>query len=117
VRRSLRVVIAVSFLVTGAAACTKGSASASCANPTAATSVDLQDYAYAPACTQAAAGATLTLHNSGSQPHSFTVQGTGVNILVKPGTSAEATLAGIAAGTYKVVCTIHPQMVGALKIG
>jgi plastocyanin len=116
VQRVAAVGIAAVLLV-AAVGCSKGSSTTRCQDPTQASSVELKDFAYSPVCTAAASSATLTLSNTGSQPHSFTVKGTRVDVMVPPGQHADASLAGIPAGTYEVVCTLHPQMVAALRIG
>jgi plastocyanin len=96
-------------------ACSSGAPS--CTSYAAGNTVDLKDFSFDPACASAPSGATLTIDNVGAAPHSFTVKGTGVNVSVDPGDSATADLSGIASGTYTVVCTFHPNMVGSLKVG
>jgi plastocyanin len=98
-------------------ACGSGASSPPvCTTPTTATTVQLKDFSFEPTCVQAATGAALTLDNSGSAEHSFTVKETGINVDVNAGATGTASLDGIAAGTYTVVCTFHPQMVGALRV-
>lgn len=99
----------------GTAACSSGGAP-SCDTPTPATSIQMKDFSFVPACAQVSAGATITVTNDGEAIHSFTVKGTGVNQSVEAGQSAQVDLAGIAPGIYAVVCSYHPQMTGALKI-
>jgi plastocyanin len=90
---------------------------ATCASPVTTTIVTLADFSFTPACTAVAPGATLTLMNAGTVPHTFTVPGTSVNVTLAAGETKQVTLSGLAAGTYRVVCTIHPTMVGSLKVG
>jgi plastocyanin len=98
------------------AACSGSSAPPSCDAPTQTTSVELQDFAFAPDCIAAPAAATLTLENTGSATHTFTIDGTGVNANVNAGDTATVTLSGLTAGTtYRVICTYHSQMVAALQ--
>ncbi len=115
-QRVAAVGIAAVLLVAGVG-CSKASSTTTCQDPAQASSIELKDFAYSPVCTAAASGATLTLSNTGSQPHSFTVRGTDLSVMVPAGQHADASLAGIPAGTYEVVCTLHPQMVAALRIG
>jgi plastocyanin len=97
--------------------CSSGAASPpACDNPTPTTTVELKDFSFAPTCVQAQAGATLTLNDTGSTAHTFTVKGTGVDVQVSSGGTAQASLDGVAPGIYRVVCTIHPEMVGALRV-
>ncbi len=93
------------------------SGGASCDTPVATETVTVKDFAFDPVCVSATAGTTLTIANAGAVPHSYTVKDTGLNVTLDPGDSATADLSGIAAGTYAVVCTYHPQMLGALKVG
>jgi plastocyanin len=101
----------------GTVACGGGSTAPTCSAPVAASAVQLVDFSFDPGCVGADAGETLTLTNTGGAPHSYTVKGTSVNVQVDPGQSQTATLADIAPGVYAVICTYHPQMVGALKVG
>jgi len=116
VQRVAAVGIAAVLLVAGVG-CSKGSSATTCQDPTKASTIEIKDFSYSPVCTSTASGATLTISNTGSQPHSFTVKGTDVNVMVPAGQHADASLAGVPAGTYEVVCTLHPQMVAALRIG
>ena len=113
------VLIGVVFACLLSASACGGSSSggASCDTPIATQDVTLKDFAFDPVCVSATAGTTLTIANAGAVPHSYTVKDTGVNLTLDPGDSGTADLTGIAAGTYAVVCTYHPQMVGALKVG
>ena len=101
----------------GAVACGGGSSAPSCADPVPATTVHLADFAFDPGCAAAGTGATLTIVNDGGAPHSYTVKGTSLNVQVDAGQTQTVELTGIVAGTYSVICTYHPQMNGALKIG
>jgi plastocyanin len=93
-----------------------GDSPPACDHPTATTTVELKDFSYSPTCVQAQAGGTLTLNDTGSAAHTFTVKGTGIDVQVSSGDTAQASLDGVAPGTYRVVCSFHPEMVGALKI-
>ena len=97
-------------------ACSGEAATATCDSPVATTQVELADFEYRPACVEASAGDTLTLTNSGSAPHTFTVSDTDLNANIDGGETGELPLGDLAAGTYAVHCTYHPQMTGALKI-
>ena len=57
-----------------------------------------------------------TLENTGDAPHTFTVEGTDVDVEVDAGSSAEVTLSSVEPGTYSVTCTLHPQMEATLTI-
>jgi plastocyanin len=99
--------------------CGGGSNAASdlCPTPTPGTTVEMQDFEFAPLCLEAGEGATITVKNSGQAPHTYTVTDINVNVDLGGGGSETVDLAGVAPGTYDVVCTYHPQMVGALRVG
>ncbi len=59
--------------------------------PAPATSVELADFAFRPDCLSADAGATIALENTGDAPHTFTVEGTDVDVNVTPGPRARRT--------------------------
>ena len=87
-----------------------------CSDPVDATTVELSDFAFRPNCLSAEAGATIALENTGDAPHTFTVEGTDVDVEVAAGSSVEASLSGAGPGTYAVTCTLHPQMEATLIV-
>jgi plastocyanin len=87
-----------------------------CTDPVAVTRVELADFAFRPNCFSADAGATITLENTGDAPHTFTVEGTDVDVEVNAGSSLGASLSGAEPGTYTVTCTLHPQMEATLTV-
>ena len=98
-------------------ACSSSASPPTCSDPQTTTTVQLQDFSFGPNCFQASAGATLTLPNTGDAAHTFTVKGTGVDVKVDSGATGQASLDGIAPGTYTVVCTFHPEMVATMRVG
>lgn len=88
-----------------------------CTDPAPATSVELADFAFRPDCLSTDAGATIALDNTGDAPHTFTVEGTDVDVNVEAGSSGEADLGTVDPGTYTVTCTFHPQMEATLTVG
>jgi plastocyanin len=112
-------VAGVAWLAIAGTACSgsKSAGSVACDNPVSTTSVAVIDYAFNPACTAASAGATLTVKDTGAIPHTFTITGTSINVPIAVGESKQVPLTGLAPGVYEVVCTLHPQMKGALKVG
>jgi plastocyanin len=89
----------------------------SCNDPAPASSVALEDFEFAPACIGAALDATIDLENTGVAPHTFTVEGTDVDVDLPAGASGEASLEGVDAGAYAITCTYHPQMTGTVVVG
>jgi plastocyanin len=48
--------------------------------------------------------------------HTFTITGTAIDQKLDGGANGQVSLAGIAPGTYAVVCTVHPQMTATLQV-
>jgi plastocyanin len=108
----------IAAVVLTLAACSSEPPSAAevCPSPTDTTSVEIADFSYTPGCVAADAGTTLELRNTGDAPHTFTVNETEIDVEVDAGGTDTVDLAGVAPGTYEVVCTLHPQMEAALQI-
>jgi plastocyanin len=116
--RGLAVAFVCAVALGGVACSNSSSSDGSCTSFTTTTSVEVKDYAYVPNCISVAPEAELSLTNSGAVPHTFTVKDADPNGDVKAGSSGTLSLAGLAAGTYDVVCTYHPgQMSATLKVG
>ncbi len=105
-------------LVAGLAGCGGGGEAPTCENPRTATSVAMDDFVYEPGCVEIASGAELEVVNDGQAPHTFTVEADAADAEVDVPAGETATLAipALEAGTYRVVCTYHPQMEGALRV-
>jgi len=113
--RHVRTVAAIAVLVL--TACGGGTEpDPSCTEPAPTSSVQLADFEFAPECIGAAKGDTIALENTGVTPHTFTVEGTDVDVNIKVGAGGEADLTGVAAGAYAVTCTYHPQMTGTIVV-
>jgi plastocyanin len=87
-----------------------------CADPVPADAVRLEDFVFEPDCLSAAPGDRVRLDNVGEAPHTFTVEGTDVDVDVPAGETGEAGLAGVEPGTYAITCTYHPQMTATLAV-
>ena len=114
--RTLRALLALVMLCVGAIACSSSNTPSACTPSGPTGSVDLKDFAFEPACIGAKSGATLALQNTGSVLHTFTVTGTAIDQKLDAGAGDQVSLAGIAPGTYAVVCTVHPQMTATLQV-
>ena len=112
------VAIAMAALVVALPACGGGDEPPACEDPQPAGSVTMDDFSYEPTCVEAAPGDSLEVVNDGQAPHTFTVESEGDEAEVDVAAGERATLAvpDLAAGTYRVVCTYHPQMEAALRI-
>ena len=110
------VLVVTTSLALGACSSEPDASDDLCPNPSDATTVELADFSYTPECAAVEAGSSIELRNVGQAPHTFTVNDTEIDVNVDAGASTTVDLAGIAAGTYEVVCTLHPQMQGALQV-
>jgi plastocyanin len=111
-----RSALVVTMLCVGAVSCSGSKAPESCTPSGPTQTVDLKDFAFEPTCIGAATGANLVLQNTGAAAHTFTVNSTSIDQTVDPGAGEEASLEGVAPGTYHVVCTLHPQMTATLVV-
>jgi plastocyanin len=74
------------------------------------------NFAFAPAEIELAAGEELSVKNANaSTPHTFTVEGTDIDLELDPGEIEKATL-DLDPGTYAFLCRFHPQMTGTLTV-
>ena len=87
-----------------------------CDTPTSTSTVDIAQNAFAPTCVGASAGSTLTIANHDDVAHTFTVKDTDVNVQLDASATQQASLAGVAAGTYEVICSYHPEMRQTLQV-
>jgi plastocyanin len=107
----------VSLAVFAAVGCAGSAPEAEpCADPVPADAVRLEDFVFEPDCLAATPGARVRLENVGEAPHTFTVEGTDVDVDVPAGATGEASLVGVQPGTYAVTCTYHPQMTATLAV-
>lgn len=88
-----------------------------CSHPETSTTVTVSDFTYRPGCLAVAPGDTLTVTNDDSIPHTFTVEGTNVDVDLGSDQAASVALNALAPGTYTVTCRYHPQMAEGLRIG
>ncbi len=113
--RTLRSLFVLVMLCVGSLACSRSNTPVACTPSGPTQTVDLKDFAFDPVCIGAPRGATLSLQNTGSVLHTFTVTGTAIDQKLDGGADGQVSLAGIAPGTYAVVCTVHPQMTATLQ--
>jgi plastocyanin len=100
---------------TGGASGGGGGSSCTADNATALTGdLTIKDFAFHPACFSVSAGSTISVNNQDTTTHTFTSDGTDVNVSVDAGTTQTATAP--AAGTYPFHCSIHPTMTGTFIV-
>ena len=118
-RRNIGAVAAAAAIALGLPACGGDDEPPACEAPQATGTVTMADFSYEPSCVEAAPGDPLEVVNEGHAPHTFTVESDGAQaeVDVPAGEQVTLTVPDLAAGTYRVVCTYHPQMEAALRIG
>ncbi|MEX2328250.1 MAG: multicopper oxidase domain-containing protein [Nitriliruptoraceae bacterium] len=83
--------------------------------------VDVAEFALTPSSITIAEGGTLVVHNAGSIEHDFSIVDQGITTpMLGAGETHELSLAGLAPGTYGLLCTVpgHESagMVGTLTV-
>ncbi len=77
--------------------------------------VTIDNFAFDPADATFRVGQTVTVVNKDSAPHSWTSSAGGFDTgILQPGESGTVTLKK--AGTFDVVCTLHPNMTGTITV-
>jgi len=71
---------------------------------------------FVPSCFIAKNNSTIKLVNDDSVNHTFTIIGTGVDVLIEGGQTVTKPGANLAPATYQFHCTIHPQMTGTIIV-
>ena len=72
-----------------------------------AVTVTLSEFKISPAMINASVGDKLTITNSGSMQHNFTIEGTSVSTqLINPGSSTTIDTSSLKSGTYTVSCNV-----------
>ena len=80
-------------------------------------SIELVDYAFHPSCAIVATESPFELTNTGEAVHTFTIDGSGIDIEVGPGdTYRSEDGLDIQPGTYLLRCTLHEQMIGTIEV-
>jgi len=74
----------------------------------------IQNFAFHPDCFSVAAGSSISVENDDTTTHTFTVDGSDVNVSVDGGANGSATAPD--PGTYAFHCNIHPTMTGTLVV-
>jgi len=78
--------------------------------------VTIQDLAFSPDCFSAASASSITIENKDSVTHTFTIDGTQVDVSINGGDTFNGESAGLDPGTYPFHCKIHPSMTGTVIV-
>ena len=78
--------------------------------------VTIQDLAFSPDCFAAASASSITIENKDSVTHTFTIDGTQVDVSIDGGQTFNGESAGLAPGTYPFHCKIHSSMHGTVVV-
>jgi plastocyanin len=78
--------------------------------------VTIQDLAFSPDCFAAASASSITIENEDSVTHTFTIDGTQVDVSIDGGQTFNGESAGLDPGTYPFHCTIHSTMTGTVIV-
>lgn len=80
------------------------------------TTLQATNFAFSPATLDVAAGDEITIENAATDtPHTFTVDGTDLDVELSPGDSTSATI-DLDPGDYEFECRFHSQMTGTLTV-
>ena len=78
--------------------------------------VTIQGLAFHPDCFTAKSASSITIHNKDSVTHTFTIDGTQVDVTIEGGKTFNGESAGLAPGTYAFHCKIHSTMTGTVIV-
>ena len=78
--------------------------------------VTIQDLAFSPDCFAAKSASSITVENKDSVTHTFTIDGTQVDVSINGGETFNGESAGLDPGTYPFHCTIHSSMTGTVIV-
>lgn len=78
--------------------------------------VTIQDLAFTPDCFSANSASSITVENKDDATHTFTIDGTPVDVPIDGGQTFNGESAGLAPGTYPFRCTIHSTMTGTVIV-
>jgi plastocyanin len=78
--------------------------------------VTIQDFAFDPPCFKAASASTITVDNKDGTTHTFTIEGTQVDVTIDGGQTFNGESGNLAPGSYDFHCNIHPTMTGTVIV-
>ena len=78
--------------------------------------VTMEGLVFKPDCFKAASASSIPIQNKDGRAHTFTIDGTQVDVTSTAGQTFNGESAGLAAGMYPFHCTFHPQMTGTVIV-
>lgn len=82
----------------------------------AAATVQVNNFLFAPSDIEVAAGSEIEVKNGNANtPHTFTVEGTDIDLELSPMDSEDVTI-DVDPGSYDVICRFHGQMTATLTV-
>jgi plastocyanin len=82
----------------------------------AAVTVQVNNFLFAPSNIEVAAGSEIEVKNGNANtPHTFTVEGTNIDLELSPMDSEDVTI-DVDPGSYDVICRFHGQMTATLTV-
>jgi plastocyanin len=80
--------------------------------------VTIENFEYSPECLTASASQSIRVRNVDDAIHSFTLEGTEVDVDIEGGETfeGEAVSGVVEPGTYPLICTYHPEMTGEVTV-
>ncbi len=78
--------------------------------------VTIQGLAFHPDCFAAKSASSITIENKDTVTHTFTIDGTQVDVTIPGGQTFKGDSAGLAPGTYPFHCKIHSTMKGTVIV-
>ncbi len=82
----------------------------------AAATVQVNNFLFAPSDIEVAAGSEIEVKNGNANtPHTFTVEGTDIDLELSPMDSEDVTI-DLEPGSYDVICRFHGQMTATLTV-
>lgn len=78
--------------------------------------VTIQDLAFTPDCFAARSASSIRIENKDSVTHTFTIDGTPVDVSIDGGQTFDGASAGLDPGSYPFHCRIHSTMTGTVIV-
>jgi len=78
--------------------------------------ITIQNMTFEPSCFTAAGSSSITIVNMDSVDHTFTIDGTQIDVTIAAGETFNGESAGLKPGEYTFHCKIHPSMTGTVTV-